>query len=106
VQNSNAESVAELWRLPQARKDLDDIWFHIAEDSPSAADRLLRRFERAELRLADFPASAQRRDDLRPGLRMLPVGNYLILYCVEGEEVLVVRYIHGAREIGEALDGP
>ncbi|GKT06700.1 type II toxin-antitoxin system RelE/ParE family toxin [Desulforhabdus sp. TSK] len=42
---------------PTARLDLKDIAAYVAEDSPSAADRFVRRLFQAVERLADFPES-------------------------------------------------
>jgi plasmid stabilization system protein ParE len=36
---------------------------------------------------------------LRAGLRSFPVGNYIILYRVEHEDVLVLYVMHGSRDI-------
>ena len=37
------------------------------------------------------------RDDLRPGIRAFPVGDYLILY--RGADVAIVRVVHGSRDL-------
>ena len=95
-----------LFRSEAAEADLDEIWAHVAADSPLAAERLIHSFEAAELRLADFPELAPARDGLRPGLRMWPVGNDLILYRIAPDAVEVMRILHGARDLGEALDEP
>ncbi|MDO8378345.1 type II toxin-antitoxin system RelE/ParE family toxin [Phenylobacterium sp.] len=93
----------EVRRTHRADADLTDIWIHIAADSPSAAERVILRIEAAENRLAEFPEMAQPRDALRPGLRVWPVGDYLILYRVEPDAVVIIRIIHGARNIGDVL---
>jgi plasmid stabilization system protein ParE len=41
---------------------------------------------------------------LRPGLRSFPVGEYIILYRFEGEDVLILHVMHGSRDI-QALFG-
>ena len=38
-------------------------------------------------------------EHLLPGLRSIPVGNYLIFHRPEEDGVLIVRIIHGARQI-------
>lgn len=45
-----------------------------------------------------------RDDDFGAASRSLPVGEYVIVYRVEGEDVLVLRVAHGRRDI-EALFG-
>jgi toxin ParE1/3/4 len=55
------------------------------------------------LLLATYPHVGRRRDeDLLPGLRSFPVGEYVIIYRVEAEDVLILRVIRGSRDI-EAL---
>jgi len=44
-----------------------------------------------------------RRDDLRPGIRSIPVGEYVIFYRRDGEDVLVLHVLHGRRDIGSIL---
>jgi toxin ParE1/3/4 len=39
------------------------------------------------------------RDDLRPGIRAFPVGDYLILYREAGADVAIVRVVHGSRDL-------
>ncbi len=41
------------------------------------------------------------RDDLRPGLRSFPIGEYLIIYRIEDEDVLILHVTHGCRDIGK-----
>ncbi len=87
---------------PEAEADLDDIWLYIAKESRSAerADRFLDQFVIFFDRLAGNPYLGRPRDDLRRGYRSFPVGEYVVIYRVgEAEEVLVLRIIHGSRDI-------
>jgi toxin ParE1/3/4 len=93
-----------LRRSEAAESDLDDIWSYIAADSPAAADRVILRILAAEDRLAEFPELAAARPEMRPGLRIWPVGAYLMLYRVDRDAVEIVRIVHGARNLGQALD--
>jgi len=45
-----------------------------------------------------------RDDNFGVGSRSFPVGEYVIVYCVEHENVLILRVAHGRRDI-EALFG-
>ncbi len=50
--------------------------------------------------LATQPNIGRRRDeDLRPGLRSFPVGEYVVIYRVQDEDVLILRVLHGGRDI-------
>ena len=53
--------------------------------------------------LARQPYIGRRRDeDLRPGVRSFVVGDYVIAYRVDGDNVLILRVLRGSRDI-EAL---
>jgi len=82
-----------------AREDLIAIWTHIAEDNPQAADRVLDRLEEAANRLADNPQMGPARDDIRPGLRYLVSGSYLLLYRITTGGIEIVRAVHGRRDL-------
>jgi toxin ParE1/3/4 len=84
---------------PRAEADLLDIWRYIAQDSPATADRLLDRIRDTLSRLAAMPLMGQARFDLAPGLRMFPVGNYLIFFRPAQDGIEVIRILHGKRHI-------
>jgi plasmid stabilization system protein ParE len=87
---------------PEAEADLDATWLHIARESgsPDIADRLVDSITDRFFLLATHPhVGRSRAEDLRPGLRSFPVGAFVIVYRVEGEDVLVLRVIRGSRDI-------
>jgi len=50
--------------------------------------------------LATFPYAGRARDeDLGIGSRSFAVGEYVIVYCVEGEDILILRVVHGKRDL-------
>ena len=90
---------------PEAEAELDNIWYYIAKESGSIeiADRVIDSLTDRFFLLTTHPHVGRRRDeDLRPGLRSFPVGEYLIIYRVEREDVFILHVIHGSRDI-EAL---
>ena len=90
---------------PEAEADLDNIWYHVARESGSLeiADRLIDFLTDRFFLLASHPYAGRRRDDdLRPGLRSFPVGNYVIIYRIEDEDALVLHVVPGSQDI-EAL---
>ena len=89
----------QVLKRPQAETDLDDIWWHIAQDNPDAADRLLDNIDERCATLAQFPYIGTSRDELLPNLRSLPVGNYLIFYLPLSDGIEVVRVLPGMRDI-------
>ncbi len=66
-------------RTRRARQDLIEIWQTIASDDTAAADRLLDRIDETCRRLVKHPELGAAREDIRPGLRYLVVGVYLVL---------------------------
>jgi toxin ParE1/3/4 len=86
---------------PEAEAELDEIWWYIVQESGStdtARNVIASITQRFDL-LARYPRLGRRRDDLRPGLRSYPAGNYLILYHVEERDVLVIHVFRGRRDI-------
>ncbi len=91
-------------RSPRAGADLDDIWLRIALDNPAAADRLIDRIPRRIGDLQDHPRLGPARPEISADARMLIVGDYLVLYSVTGADVVIVRVVHGARDLGALFD--
>ena len=91
--------MAEVTLTQQAREDLIAIWAYVADDNPSAADRVLDILDARMMRLAEHPLLGPARPDIAPGLHYLVSGNYLVLYRVIGGSVEVVRVLHGARNL-------
>jgi toxin ParE1/3/4 len=92
---------------PEAEADLDDTWCYIARKSGSLeiADRFTEFLSDRFYLLANHPYIGRRRDhELRPGLRSFPVRDYIILYRIEEDDVLILRILHGSRDI-KALFG-
>ena len=92
---------------PEAEADLDDIWLYTAKESGSidVATRLIDAITSRFLLLARFPyVGPAREEDFGAGSRSASVGEYVILYCVDGQEILILRVVHGRRDL-EALFG-
>ena len=87
---------------PQAEIDLDSAWYYVATASGSAeiADRLIEMIASRFFLLATQPHMGRHRDeDLRPGIRTLPVGEYIVAYRIEGDDVLILRVLRGSRDM-------
>lgn len=91
--------MASVERSRLADNDLYEIGLYIARDNPAAADALLVEIGQTSQRLAVFPDSGRKRDDLMRGLRSAPVGNYVIFYRPISGGIEVVRVLHGARDV-------
>jgi len=78
-----------------ALADLDEIFAYIAADNRQAAARLVERIEEAAARIAASPYMGEA--TRKAGFRRFPVGNYLIVYEVGMDEVVIHYIRHGAR---------
>jgi toxin ParE1/3/4 len=78
-----------------ALADLDKIFAYIAADNREAAGRLVARIERAATRIAASPLIG--RTTSKPGFLRFPVGEYLIVYEIGNDEVVVHYVRHASR---------
>jgi toxin ParE1/3/4 len=86
----------------RARRDVLNIWRHIAGNNEPAADRFIDLLTHHFRLLGDNPYAGRNRDELRSGYRSFPVGDYLILYQIRGPGVCIMNVVHARRDI-EAL---
>ena len=91
--------------LPRAIVDIEAIASVIARDDPRAADKWIDTIENKCRLLSDNPKMGPTRDDIRAGMRIIPVGNYLIFYRLIERHVDIVRVLHGARDLKNILGG-
>jgi toxin ParE1/3/4 len=75
--------------------DLNEIFAYIAADNRTAAARLVDRIEDAARQIAATPYMGEATRKSR--FRRFPVGNYLIVYEVGKDEVVIHYVRHGAR---------
>jgi toxin ParE1/3/4 len=92
---------------PRAEADLDEIWIYVAREcgSMDVATRLIDSLTDRFCFLAGFPHAGRTRDwEFGIGTRSFPVGEYVILYCVEGPDVSILRVVHGRRDFETLYD--
>ncbi len=88
----------------EAKNDLDEIWFYIAQDSIRAADNVEDDIIRSFYDLSDNPLMGHKRDDLTPReVRFWNVHSYLIIYDATTEPISIVRVLSGYRDITSIL---
>ncbi|MEX2215298.1 MAG: type II toxin-antitoxin system RelE/ParE family toxin [Phycisphaeraceae bacterium] len=88
--------------VPIAQADIDAIHDYISRDNPSAADRLVFQIKAKLEGCLEFPRANTPRDDLEPGCRSIPHGNYLIFYMPIENGIRVVRVLDGRRDVERA----
>lgn len=78
-----------------ALADLDEIFAYVAQENRAAAARLVARIEQVAARISETPYLGEA--TRKPRFRRFPVGDYLIVYEV-GQDEVVIHYVrHGAR---------
>jgi toxin ParE1/3/4 len=97
--------MARLQLTSNALEDLNEIHdFGIASFGLKAAETYSRGLQKAFDLLEFYPHSAPARPDIGEGMRCRVYREHLIIHSVEGDEVLVVRVLHHARDLTNALD--
>src|SRR5688572_28425240 len=91
--------MARLTVTENARADLREIRDYIAKDDPAAARRVIERLRAQARQLAATPGIGRSRQELRPELFSFPVGRHLLFYCPQPGGIVLVRVIHGARDL-------
>ena len=85
---------------------LVDALDYITKDSPSYAATLAVRAERAAASLADFPERGRRVGEFDdPAVRELIVSSYRLIYRVRPNRVVILAFVHKARDLGTLLSG-
>jgi toxin ParE1/3/4 len=86
---------------PQARAELSNIWSYIARESGNliAADAVIDAITERFYLLAEFPYMGRAREDLQAGLRSFPVGQYVIIYTIDNDDVQILHVFHGHQDI-------
>jgi toxin ParE1/3/4 len=88
---------------PRAESDLADIWGYIAADSDAFADAMLDRIAAKLAALAEQPQLGRARPELLETLRSFVIGNYVLFYQPLPDGILLIRVLHGARDVRTAL---
>jgi toxin ParE1/3/4 len=80
-----------------ALDDLEGIWRYIAADDLAAAEALVGRIDSAAEAIGRFPGGG--RAGRVPGTREHPVARtrYVLVYRVRGDDVQLLRVLHGAQ---------
>jgi plasmid stabilization system protein ParE len=90
----------------RAKQDLREIRAYIARDSRDSADRTVRRVREAVRSLSQTPWLGHAREDVRyPHARFYLVYSYLIVYETSDTRLVVLRVLHGARDLPSVLAG-
>ena len=84
---------------------LIDAIEYIARDSPSYAAAFAVRAERAAASLDTFPERGRHVPEFNdPAVRELSVGSHRLIYRVARNRVLLLAFVHQARDLATLLD--
>ena len=84
----------------EAQADLAEIWAYIsAEASEATASQFLGALEVACRVLLHAPLIGAKREVFATGMRVTFHGQYAIYYRPGKDEIVVVRVLHGARDV-------
>jgi toxin ParE1/3/4 len=94
----------------KAEQDTEEITLYLALDNPPAETKFREALEATYTLLSTMPDMGSTRDYHHPrlfNLRMFPIKkfeNFLIFYQTTEEELLIVRVLHGARDIAALFE--
>jgi toxin ParE1/3/4 len=83
----------------RAKEDLLEIWEFISDHDELAADRYIDHLRDRALELLHFPELGRARNEIHLNLRSLLARNHLLFYKNEGEEVQILRILHGSMDL-------
>jgi toxin ParE1/3/4 len=92
--------MAKVVRTPASVRVLAAIADWIANNNLDAAVRFYEEVDRVLDLIARYPLMGEAVDHLGPGLRRHTVGEYLLFYRSIGDQLELLRVLHGARDIG------
>jgi len=84
---------------PKSRQDLIEIGDFIAKDSRANARRFVGKLIKQCERIAHKPLLYAAREDIAPGLRIAPMGRYVVFFRLLGDTIRIERVLHGARDL-------
>jgi toxin ParE1/3/4 len=90
----------------QANLDIEAIGTYIFDLNPVAADHFLTKLDQACEMLTSHPELGRARSKLGKGLRSFPIGNFLVFYTSTSEGIVIIRVLHGGRDLPALFSRP
>ena len=88
---------------PFAVEDLEEIGDYIAKDNPNRAVTFTRSLRERCEKIPVFPEAAQLHPEYGEGVRIIPYGNYLIVYTIQPDHIRIERILSGFRNLPDIL---
>ena len=87
-----------------ARQDLEEIWLGLEPFGVEVVDQCLNELQKKFIQLQQFPGLGRSREDLALGLRSVVVRDIVVLYRSLEGLIVIVRVIHGRRDLKRILN--
>ena len=87
-----------------AQQDLEEIWLGLEPFGVEVADQCLTELQKKFIQLQQFPGLGRSREDLALGLRSVVVREIVVLYRSLEGLIVIVRVIHGRRDLQRILN--
>ena len=85
--------------------DLEEIGDYIARDNPRRALSFIGEIRERCTKICHYPENAPLRAEFGEGVRMIPIGRYLIFYTIHLDEVRIERILSGSRNLPDLFGG-
>ena len=82
-----------------AIKEKENIVDYFSSRNINAGEKFISQFEKKCQYLAQFPNMGRSYDDLKPSLRGLNLGDYIIFYRIIDDGIEIVRVVSGYRDL-------
>ena len=89
-----------------ATDDLIQIADYYSDKNPDYCEQLLAKFTRQFEMLVVLPKMGRERDELLPRMRSVVVSPYSTFYRIVGEDIEILRVVHGRRNITPGMFHP
>jgi toxin ParE1/3/4 len=88
----------------QALQDFQEIHDYIAKDNADAALDFIGLLQQRCNELCEMPGRGRKRDELAIGLRSSGVGEHLIFYRMQGDNLELIHVLHARRDLPKMFD--
>jgi toxin ParE1/3/4 len=88
-----------------AIQDIEQIADYIARQAGlKQSEKFLNKLDCRFAQITQFPNLVRLRNEILPGLRSLPMDNYLILYMPVGRDIEILRVVSGYRNLSTLFE--
>jgi toxin ParE1/3/4 len=94
--------MGKILKTKAALEDYLSIYLYIAPDNTRAAENLLLEFDEKLELLLRMPKAGRQRPEIAPNVRSFPIGSFVLFYREEDQGIVLLRVLHGARDLSSA----